>query len=263
MSEIYYQICGDGDIDVLMIHGWASSHTMWKKIAGQLKNARCWMIDLPGFGNSDIGGSALTIDAHVQTVLNFCDTHVRPQVIMGHSMGGLITLKALAIRPDIADQVVLICPVVTGKFGSFGGIASELMRNELAINALRATKTLWSTIQNEYLLAMTVPLVHSNPDLAEQVKQNFILTRPEAGIEALISMAKQNTQEYLTDILQDTLVCVSEGDTTVPVTEGRTAALYMPHAELATFTKSRHHPMDEQAEDFMPVLNEFLGRHGL
>lgn len=262
MSEIYYETYGDGDIDVLMIHGWASSHTMWKNIAEKLENARCWMIDLPGFGKSDIGGSALTVDAHVQTVLQFCEEHVRPQVIMGHSMGGLITLKTLAIRPDIADQAVLICPVVTGRYGSFG-IASDIMRNELAINALRATKTLWSTIQNDYLLTMTVPLMHSNPELAEQVKANFILTRPSAGIESLISMAKQDTQEYLSDIRQDVLVCVSEGDTTVPVTEGRTAALYMPHAELATFTKSNHHPMDEQAEDFIPVLLEFLGQYGL
>lgn len=262
MTDIYYETYGEGDVDVLMVHGWASSHTMWNNIAAQLNNARCWMIDLPGFGQSEIGGSALTIEAHVETVLKFAEKHVRPQVIMGHSMGGLITLKALSIRPDLAQQAVLICPVVTGKFGEYG-IASEIIRNEFAVNALRATKTLWSTIQNKYLLSMTLPLMHSNPDLAEQVKKNFMLTRPEAGIEALISMAKQDTQDYLDEILQDTLVCVSEGDTTVPITEGRTAALYMPNAELATFTKSRHHPMDEQAEDFVPVLNEFLGRFGL
>lgn len=262
MSDIYYETSGDGDIDVLMIHGWGSSHIMWKRIAEQLNNARCWMIDLPGFGQSEVGGSALTIEAHVQTVLNFTEEHVRPQIIMGHSMGGLITLKALSIRPDLAQQAVLICPVVTGKFGSYG-FASDIIRNELAVNALRATKTLWSTIQNQYLLSLTVPMMHSNPELAEQVKQNFMMTRPEAGVEALISMAKQDTQEYLHEILQETLVCVSEGDTTVPASEGRVAALYMPHAELATFTKCNHHPMDEQAEDFTPVLHEFLRRFGL
>jgi pimeloyl-ACP methyl ester carboxylesterase len=105
--------------------------------------------------------------------------------------------------------------------------------------------------------------MHSNPELAEQMKQNFLLTRPEAGIEALISMAKQNTQEHLPELTQETLICVSEGDLTVPHTEGRTAALYMPNAELAVFTESRHHPMDEEPDKFVPILREFVSRFGL
>lgn len=263
MSDIFYKTYGDGDINVLLVHGWASSHTMWKNVYPHLENATVYAIDLPGFGRSGTSGSALTIDAHVETVIHFAEEIVKPQMIFGHSMGGLITLKALSVRPDLAQQAVLICPVVSGRFGSLGGIASDIVRNELAVNALRATKNLWSTIQNEYLLGVTTPLMHSNPELAEQMKQNFILTRPEAGIEAIISMAKQNTQEYLPDMMQDTLVCVSEGDSTVPHTEGRIAAQYMPNAELVNFTNSIHHPMDEETEKFIPILRNFVSRFGL
>ncbi len=263
MSDMFYKTYGDGDINVLMVHGWASSHTMWGNVYPHLENATVYTIDLPGFGRSPIGGSALTIESHVQSVIQFAEDIAKPQMIVAHSMGGLISIKAMSIRPDLAEQLVLICPVVNGKYGSFGGVASDIMRNELAVNALRATKSLWSSIQNEYLLTATAPLMHSNPELAEQMKQNFMLARPEAGIEALISMAKQNTQEHLTEITQDALVCVSENDATVPHTEGRTAATYMPNAELINFTESLHHPMDEETDKFIPILRNFVSRYGL
>mgnify|MGYP001030101583 CR=1 FL=1 len=262
MSDIFYETYGAGEKRVLLVHGWASSHTMWNNVYPHIENATCYALDLPGFGKSAIAGSALTVDSHVQTVIDFAENIAHPHMIMGHSMGGLITLKALTIRPDLAEQIVLICPLVTGRFGAFGGVASDIARNDLAVNALRATKTLWSTIQNEYLLAATMPMVHSNPELAERVKQNFMITHPNAGVEAIISMAKQDTREDLPHITQPTLVCVSEGDTTVPHTEGRVAAREMPNAELAVFRNSRHHPMDEEPDAFVPILRNFIGRYG-
>ncbi|MEO1289408.1 MAG: alpha/beta hydrolase [Chloroflexota bacterium] len=262
MSDLFYTTYGDGDKRVLLVHGWASSHTMWNNIHPHIQNATAYALDLAGFGHSSAVDSALTVDAHVESVIKFAEEIAKPQMIIAHSMGGLITLKALQIRPDLAEQVVLICPVVTGRFGALGGIASDIIRNEMAVNALRATKDLWTMVQNEYWLNATVPLVHSNPQLAERVKQNFLMTRPQAGIEAIISMAKQNTVEHLPTITQPTLVMVSTGDTTVPHTEGRTAAECIPNSELVVFDKSRHHPMDEETDKFVPILREFIGRYG-
>lgn len=263
MSELFYKTYGEGAIDVLMIHGWASSQSMWKHVHPHLRNAKAWGIDLHGFGHTPIGGSALTVDAHVESVIKFCDRHVKPQMIIAHSMGGLVTLKLLDIRPDLAEQVVLICPVVTGKFSIFGSLAQEVMRSSIAVNALRASRSLWPTIQNAWLLSATAPLLNSNEELAEQMKDNFLLTRPEAGIEAIISIAKQDMKERLCNIKQDALVCITTGDTTVPHTEGRTAVELMPNAEIFQFTESRHHPMDEEPEKFAEIFRGFVSRYGL
>ncbi|MGJ3239296.1 MAG: alpha/beta fold hydrolase [Anaerolineae bacterium] len=263
MSEIFYQTYGHGEIPVLMIHGWASSHIMWRSVYPHLHNATCTALDLPGFGRSPVGDSTLTIDAHVETVLQFIEQHGTPQMIIAHSMGGLITLEALRQHPEIAQQLVLICPVVTGKFGLLGGIPSEIIRFDFAQQALRATQNLWTMIQNQYLLNVTVPLIHTNPQLADQVKQNFLATDAQAGIEALISMTRHNTVPHLPQITQDTLICASEGDTTVPYSEACTASRHMPNAEIAVFQQSRHHPMDEESELFVPILRAFVSRFGL
>jgi len=263
MSELFYKTYGEGEIDVLMIHGWASSHTMWKNVHPHLENAKAWGIDLPGFGKTPIGDSDLTIDAHIESVIEFCDEHVKPQMIIAHSMGGLITLKMLHKRPDLAKQVVLICPVVTGQFTTFGSLARDVMQSDFGANVLRATKSLWPGIQNAWLLSATAPLLNNNPELAEQMKTNFMATTPEAGIEGIISIANTDTRDYLDDMTQTTLVCITNGDTTVPQSEGMTAAGHIPDAKLALFENSRHHPMDEENEKFVKVFRGFVSQFGL
>lgn len=263
MSDIYYQTFGEGDIDILLVHGWASSSIMWDSVRSHIKNARMWAFDFQGFGKTPMPEQAPTIDEHVMTLIRFCDEHVKPQMIVAHSMGGLITLKALSIRPDLAQQLVLICPVVTGQFG-VSGIPSTLLRNTLASNALRITEKLWPLVQQDYLVKLAVSTGHgSNSVLVEQITQDFLDTDPRAGIEAVISMTQQDMQPHLTEITQPTLVCVGEGDLTVPPSEGKTAATYMPNADLVIFKKSRHRPMDEETEKFGTVFKEFVGRFGI
>jgi pimeloyl-ACP methyl ester carboxylesterase len=263
MTNIHYSTFGEGEIDILLVHGWASSSGMWDNVCSHIKNARFWALDFAGFGKTPMPEQAPTLDEHVRTLIHFCDEHVKPQMIIAHSMGGLITLKTLSIRPDLAQQLVLICPVVTGKFG-VSGIPSNLLRNELTSSALRITEKLWPLIQQEYLVKLAVSTGHgSNPTLVQQITQDFLDTDPRAGIEALISMTQENMQPLLTEITQATLVCIGKGDLTVPPDEGRTAAIYMPNAELVTFEKSRHRPMDEEIEKFGTVFKEFAGRFGI
>lgn len=261
MGNINYKLYGDGDINVIMLHGWASSHTMWANVHPHFKNAKLWALDLPGFGNSPISDNPTSIDDYAKKIIDFCDEHVQPQMIVAHSTGGIITLKALTMKPDLAQQLVLISPVVTGRFGLWGA-ASDVLRHPLGVAAFRATKSWWSNIQNEDLLRFAVTPWHTNQDLAKRIQSDFMNTDPEAGIETLVSMAHENMEEHLSDMHYPTLVCVGDEDLTVPPGEGKTAALYMPNAELATF-KARHHPMDEATSDFVPKLCEFIGRFGM
>jgi pimeloyl-ACP methyl ester carboxylesterase len=262
MNNIHYTTYGEGEIDILLVHGWASSTRMWTNVIPHAKNARFWAFDFKGFGKTLMPDYVPTIDDHVTTLIRFCDEHVKPQMIIAHSMGGLIVLKALTIRPDLAQQLVLICPVVTGQFG-VSGIPSKLLGNELTSSALRFTEKLWFLLKQEYFVKLAISTVHSDPDLIQTISDDFLDTEPRAGIEALISMTQHNMQPYLSEIIQPTLVCVGKGDLTVPPSEAQTATTYMPNAELIIFDKSRHRPMDEEIEKFATILKEFAGRFGI
>src|SRR5262245_24121570 len=116
-ADLYYECTGNGP-DVLLIHGWASSGRMWKRLVHDLSHAlRFWSLDLIGFGSSTISPDALglSIEQHTATVIDFCEQkNIRPKVVMGHSMGGMIALKLALIRPDLVGSLVLASPAVTG-----------------------------------------------------------------------------------------------------------------------------------------------------
>src|SRR5215831_6719225 len=115
-----YRTAGSGP-DVLLIHGWQSSSRMWDETLEFLApHFRVWSLDLIGFGDSrnDDPLRLLSVDDQTQLVADFCKAHnIRPHLVMGHSMGGCITLKLALAHPDLTEKNVLVSPVVTSKLG--------------------------------------------------------------------------------------------------------------------------------------------------
>lgn len=260
-STLNYFTFGEGEIPIVLVHGWAASGRMWETVHSHFTNATFYAPEFRGFGKSPSLETPHKIEDHVANLIEFCEEK-KPQMIIGHSMGGLITLKSIIQCPDLAKQLVLICPVVTGKFG-LNGIGSDLLRNPLGAAALMATEAIWPSLQKEYLIKLATDPWHTSPSLAKRVQQDFVEVNPRSALQALVSMAQHNTEDDLKTIQQPTLVCVGDSDLTVPPSEGKTAARLIPNAELVTFDKARHHPMDEQTDAFVPVLKSYLSRFGI
>ncbi|MEL6404885.1 MAG: alpha/beta hydrolase [Chloroflexota bacterium] len=261
MTQIHYETFGSGEKPVLMVHGWASSHTMWAEVHPLFTNATVYAPDLPGFGKTPpFPTGTATIDEYVEVLIDFCDSIVTPQMIVAHSTGGIIVLKALTKRPDLAEQLLLIAPVVSGKFG-IAGLPSDFLRTGIGPDAFRSTEPLWKVVQG--MLRNTVPFMHPNRELAQQMKDNFLSTLPQAGIEILISMAKEDLLPQLADIQQPTLIIVGKNDPAVPPQEGATAARRLPNSQFKAIANAAHHPMNEQTEVFASVANPFLDKYGL
>lgn len=97
--------------DVVLIHGLASSHAIWKPLVALLRST--WHItapDLLGFGNSPTPTWAqYDVAQHARHVIAGITTKkVRtPVVLVGHSMGCLIAVHIATIRPDLVSRLVL------------------------------------------------------------------------------------------------------------------------------------------------------------
>jgi 3-oxoadipate enol-lactonase len=102
-SNIHYEVAGnEGNLPILFLHGFPFSHEMWR---GQIelvsKRYRAIAYDIKGHGLSDVGDGQYTIEGHVDDLFAFMD-HLRLDraVIVGLSMGGYITLRALERNQD-------------------------------------------------------------------------------------------------------------------------------------------------------------------
>jgi pimeloyl-ACP methyl ester carboxylesterase len=247
--------------DVLMIHGWASSSRMWSSLMAALASERrSWAVDLAGFGASAIPAHIRPdLNAQMNWVIRFIEARqIRPTVVIGHSMGGMLALKLAHVRPDLVERLVLMCPVVTGRFGLN---AHQLFGSRLWMMMAARTQRAWSFAQS----AALAPLISAPMYLAARHHaryiQDFRRCNWDAAMAALESMSVTSMQSLLPEIRQPTLVVVGGRDFTVSPEEGRLAARLMPNAELVEFPDAHHQPLDEMPNRFIETVRPFIVRH--
>jgi pimeloyl-ACP methyl ester carboxylesterase len=106
----------EGAPRVVLVHGLGGSHLNWDTFAPLLRpHARVLAIDLPGFGRSEPGGRRATVHANVEVLHRFLgEVAGEPAVLVGNSMGGMISLLEKAAHPEAVSGLVLLDPAVPG-----------------------------------------------------------------------------------------------------------------------------------------------------
>jgi pimeloyl-ACP methyl ester carboxylesterase len=106
----------DGAPTVVLVHGLGGSHLNWDLVAPLLTpHARVLALDLPGFGRSEPGDRRATVHANVAVLDRFLERVVgRPVVLVGNSMGGMISILAAARSPERVSGLVLLDAALPG-----------------------------------------------------------------------------------------------------------------------------------------------------
>ena len=113
----YVDFGGDGaSPTVVLLHGLGGSHLNWDLLAPLLRpHARVLALDLPGFGRSEPGERRATVAANVEVLDRFLrEVAGGPVVLVGNSMGGMISILATARSPELVSGLVLLNPAVPG-----------------------------------------------------------------------------------------------------------------------------------------------------
>ncbi len=106
---------GEGPV-VILIHGIASSASTFKGVLPKLKDRhRCISIDLLGFGESPApAGATYTIEEHVASITATIRSLrlTAPFVLVGHSLGSLLSARYAAEHPEQVSRLILVSPPV-------------------------------------------------------------------------------------------------------------------------------------------------------
>jgi pimeloyl-ACP methyl ester carboxylesterase len=106
----------DGAPTVVLVHGLGGSHLNWDLFAPLLRpHARVLAVDLPGFGRSEPGDRRTTVHDNVQVLDRFLrEVAGTPVVLVGNSMGGMISILQTAASPETVNGLVLLDAAVPG-----------------------------------------------------------------------------------------------------------------------------------------------------
>lgn len=101
-----------GPAPVVLVHGLGGSHLNWVGVAPTLAHhRRVVAIDLPGFGLSPAHGRATTVHHNAALLSRFVHEVLgRPVVLVGNSMGGMVTMLLAGRRPEQVVGLVLVDP---------------------------------------------------------------------------------------------------------------------------------------------------------
>jgi pimeloyl-ACP methyl ester carboxylesterase len=109
----------EGGRTVVLVHGLGGSHLNWDLLAPLLRrHFRVLAIDLPGFGRSEPSGRRASVQANVEVLTRFLtEVAGTPAVLVGNSMGGMISILTAARSPEAVSGLVLLDAAVPGPRG--------------------------------------------------------------------------------------------------------------------------------------------------
>ena len=127
-----YFVGGDGP-PIVLVHGLGGLASNWRLVAPALAAAdRVIVPDLPGHGGSPALVDAAGIDPFAAAVLEVAAAEdAVPAPWVGHSLGGVIGLRAAVRSPDAVSGLVI---------AAGAGISSATRRGELTVIALGALR---------------------------------------------------------------------------------------------------------------------------
>ncbi len=101
---------------VVLVHGLGGSHLNWDLFAPLVRErVRVLALDLPGFGRSEPDGRKASVAANVAVLHRFLTEVVgEPAVLVGNSMGGMISILETGEHPEAVRGLVLLDPAIPG-----------------------------------------------------------------------------------------------------------------------------------------------------
>ncbi len=202
--------------------------------------------DLPGFGASGRPASANGISFQVQT-LDALLAHLGIEriALVGHSMGGWISLAAAADLPGRVDRLVVV------------DAAGLRFDPDLALERALLPETIDDVrllIRANFQRPMRLPSFVLRDVL--RVARRDVTSRTEL-LQRLV-YGNEHLDDRLATIAAPTLVVWGQHDPLTPPLLGERIANAIPGAELIVFENSAHSPNVEHPDRFNRVVRRFL-----
>lgn len=95
---------------IVFLHGWQQDKRSFSPLVSFLwKTHRLFLLDLPGFGQSDLPPDSFTSNNYAQVIVDWLrEKKLKKVVLVGHSFGGKVACIIAADYPHIVSKLILI-----------------------------------------------------------------------------------------------------------------------------------------------------------
>ena len=257
-GNIHWEELGAADApSVVFLHGFPFSLEMWRAQMELVaaNGFRALAYDIRGHGMSDVGDGQFTIESHVDDLFALLDElKIGRTVIVGLSMGGYITLRALERSPERFLAAVL-CDTRSESDTNEGRIRR-------AVSASGVKKTGSAAFAEDFVKAVFAPeSVTRSAGAIEAIRRTIARTTPLSIAGTLIALAgRSDTTAALAGLSLPTLILVGEKDITTPPAASAAMHERIRGSELHIVPGAAHMSNLENPQFFNEKLLGFLRR---
>lgn len=268
---------------IVLVHGLGGSHLNWLAVARELaEHGHVVAPDLAGFGRTPLAGRSAAVLPQRDLLIRYLKQEIgEPAVVIGNSMGGLLTLLVAARMPQLVEAVVTVGaalpltardrlqrrnldPTVVGHFAAYmvPGLGARFLER-------RYQRLGPEGVTRDVLELCTVDATRIAPHVVDahiELARDRVSTgwTSEAFLEAARSLVplllrRRKIEELVARIEAPGLVIQGSEDRIVPAAAAQRLARLRPDWTFEEFPDVGHVPQLEAAERFVTYVTAWIG----
>ncbi len=251
---------------VVLVHGVTLSGAVWvRQFTALADRHRVIAIDQRGHGPSVAGSEGYTFDRLARDTLDVLDDlAIADAVLVGHSMGGMVSLTAALDHPvRMAEHVAGLVLVATTP-GPVSGVPLWPLVTRRATALAGRTLTSaerhgWGLLPGEDLASWSTRLAFGSRPTPLDLELTRSLTSamsPSAMADLLVSLVAFDVRGRLGEIRLPTRIVAGSRDVLLPLFHARRMAAAIPDAVLQVLPGCGHMVMLERPDQLNELLHE-------
>lgn len=249
-QRIAYEVVGEGKA-LLILHGWGSSRRVMMPIANQLSHMRaCYVLDLPGFGESNEPTEPWGIDEYADAIEAFIsmlpDDHID---VLVHSFGGRIMLKLL---PREKGKQIIQKVLITGGAGMKPKRSWKFYVKKYTAKTLKAPFVILPQPLRDKALNWL-----RKTELWKSLGSSDYSKLSGAMRETFVKSVTENLEDSLPLISHDTLLLWGRNDDATPVYQAERIEKGVNKAALVVIEDAGHYAFLDKPKQFTSIAEAF------
>ncbi len=266
---------------IVLVHGLGGANINWMGVAPALaERAHVVAPDLAGFGRTPAAARATSVNANRELLDRFIDAVANPPVVLvGNSMGGLISMLEAAATPEKVAGLVLVDPALPAWIDAVDPVVAQLFLIYGAPGMGEALVTsMLDSLGPEMLIRENFRLICADLSRVDEglIQAHIDLYKDLAAQEEAMPDFLAATRSVM-DTIQTpgmiaetvghveapTLIVHGDRDRIVPLVAAQALHGLRPDWPLEVMEGVGHVPMFEEPERFVEIVLGWLEAQGL
>lgn len=243
--NINYEVMGNGN-PVILLHGWLANLETMRPIANSLcQNFKVYLVDIVGFGKSDLPEHPLNTNDFGDFLAEFVKKlNIENPILIGHSNGGRTIINAVGREIVKPRKIVLI--------DSAGIVPKRKLKYYIKVGIFKAGKAVLNKLPDVGVMKKFKEKLFSH------VGSNDYKASAPVLRETMKKIVNEDVTQLLPNLKVPTLLIWGTNDMDTPIADAKKMESLIPDCGLVEYPNSGHFSYLQNLQNCNAVLNEFF-----